>query len=128
MIRGIAQVALLVREYDETIEFYSGILGFSVLEDTPRPTKRWVRLAPAGGFGSQLLLSRAESEEQRAQVGRQAGGRVFLFLHTDGLDAEYARLRARGVTFTESPRTEAYGKVAVFTDLYGNRLDLIEPA
>ena len=126
MILGVAQVALLVREYDEAIAFYAGVLGFVVVEDTPLDTKRWIRLRAPGERGAELVLSRA-SESQREHVGKQAGGRVFLFLHTSDLDADYARLVAAGVTFTEPPRGEPYGRVAVFLDLYGNRIDLIEP-
>ncbi|MCB9637192.1 MAG: VOC family protein [Sandaracinus sp.] len=125
MIRTVAQVALLVLDYDEGLSFYRDRLGFTVLEDTALPTKRWVRLGL--GSGTELLLSRAETDAQRAVVGHQADGRVFLYLHTDDVDADVERLRSEGVTIDEPPRSEPYGKVAVIRDLYGNRLDLIEP-
>jgi catechol 2,3-dioxygenase-like lactoylglutathione lyase family enzyme len=127
MITGVAQLALLVRDYDEALAFYCGKLGFVIVEDTPLGEKRWVRLQAPGGQGSQILLSRAGDDQQRVAVGNQAGGRVLFFLHTDDLEADFARLRSIGVEFTESPRNETYGKVAVFKDLYGNRIDLIEP-
>lgn len=120
----LAESALLVRDYDEAIAFYVGILGFEIVEDTPLPTKRWVRLR-AGGAG--LILRRATTPEQLARVGDQTGGSVLLFLETDDLAALHARLAARGVRFTEPIRDDAYGRVAVCLDLYGNRLDLIEP-
>lgn len=129
MAMRIAQVAVLVREYDEAIGFYRDALGFEVSEDTNLGGgKRWVRLGPPGGeCGAEILLSRAVTEEQRAQVGRQAGGRVMVFIETDNLTREHARMSARGVVFTEPPREAPYGRVAVFVDLYGNRIDLIEP-
>ena len=116
-------VALLVREYDEAIAFYRDALGFSVVEDTPMAHKRWVRMRADGG--AELLLSRAVGE-QAAYVGNQAGGRVLLFLHTHDFDGDVARMRAANVRFTEEPRTEAWGRVVVVEDLYGNRLDVIE--
>lgn len=128
MITSIAQVALLVRDYDEAIAFYLGKLGFRVIEDTRLKDKRWVRLKAPGEGGSEILLSRASDESQQRVVGNQAGGRVFLFLHTNDMDADYRRLRALGVEFTEEPREESYGRVAVLVDLYGNRIDLIHPA
>ena len=124
MIFAVAQVALLVREYEEAIAFYRDILGFTLVEDTALAHKRWVRLRLIGG--PDLLLSRAVGD-QLAYVGRQAGGRVFLYLHTDDLDADHARLATAGVGFTEPPHDEPFGRVAVFEDLYGNRIDLIEP-
>jgi catechol 2,3-dioxygenase-like lactoylglutathione lyase family enzyme len=127
MIVGLAQVALLVREYDEAKHFYCDTLGFEVIEDTQLPSKRWVRIKAPGNKGSEILLSRAVDEQQQSSVGKQAGGRVLFFLHTDDLAVEYKRLRAAGVEFAEEPRSESYGKVAVFKDLYGNRIDLIEP-
>jgi catechol 2,3-dioxygenase-like lactoylglutathione lyase family enzyme len=123
----LAAVALLVREYDEAIAFFTGALRFELREDRPMGDgKRWVLVAPPGG-GAALLLARAANDEQRAQVGRQAGGRVGLFLHTTDFEAECAHMRARGVHFTEAPRDEAYGRVVVFLDLYGNRWDLVQP-
>src|SRR5688572_8913 len=110
-------VALLVREYDEAIAFYRDVLGFRVVEDTPLETKRWVRMR--ADAGAELLMSRAIGE-QAAYVGKQAGGRVFLFVHTSAFDADVARLRAAHVVM-EEPRSERYGRVVVFEDLYGNR-------
>jgi catechol 2,3-dioxygenase-like lactoylglutathione lyase family enzyme len=126
MTQSLAHVALLVREYDEAIAFFTQALGFRLLEDTPLgPDKRWVLVAPAGP-GAALLLARAASPEQRARVGDQTGGRVFMFLHTDQFERDVAHMRAHGVRFTESPRAESYGQVVVFLDLYGNKWDLIE--
>jgi catechol 2,3-dioxygenase-like lactoylglutathione lyase family enzyme len=117
-----------VHDYDEALAFFVGRLGFRVLEDTPlTPTKRWVVVAPDGARDAALLLARAVGPEQQAAVGRQGGGRVFLFLHTDDFARDYAAFQARGVRFVEAPRVEAYGRVVVFEDLYGNRWDLIEP-
>jgi catechol 2,3-dioxygenase-like lactoylglutathione lyase family enzyme len=127
MASHLALVALLVRDYDEAIAWFTGRLGFAVVEDTPLEAgKRWVRLQPPGG-GAGLLLARARGPEQEAAVGRQGGGRVFLFLHTDDFARDHAAWIARGVRFLEAPRREAYGTVAVFEDLYGNRWDLVEP-
>lgn len=127
MITGVAQVALLVRDYEDAIAFYRDALGFEVTEDTPLADKRWVRLRAPGGKGAELILSRVTDPMQDLFVGNQAGGRVLLYLHTDDFDSDYGRLRAAGVVFTEAPRAESYGKVAVLRDLYGNRIDLIEP-
>lgn len=127
--QAIAHLALLVRDYDEAIAFFVDALGFQLLEDTPLgPEKRWVRVAPAGGRGAALLLARAATPEQQAQIGNQAGGRVFLFLETDDFARDHASMLTRGVRFLEAPRREDYGTIAVFEDLYGNRWDLIEPA
>ncbi len=127
MTQQIAAIALLVRDYDEAIDYYTRVLGFDLLEDTPLAGgKRWVRVAPAGGRGTALLLARAANEQQRACVGDQTGGRVFLFLHTDDFWRDFAAMRSRGVQFAEEPRQEAYGTVAVFVDLYGNRWDLLQ--
>lgn len=128
MDQVIAYVTYLVRDYDEAIAYFRTALGFRLVEDTPMEAgKRWVRVAPPGGGGPSLLLAQAVTPQQAACVGRQAGGRVFLFLHTDDFARDHARMKAAGVTFLESPRAEPYGKVAVFEDLYGNRWDLIEP-
>jgi predicted enzyme related to lactoylglutathione lyase len=127
MITAIAYTALIVRDYGEAMEFYSGKLGFVVVEDTQLKNKRWVRLKAPGGKGSEILLSRAANDQQKASIGNQTGGRVLFFLHTDDFDSEYNRLQALGVEFTEGPLDEPYGKVSVFKDLYGNRIDLIEP-
>lgn len=129
MILGIVHTALLVRDYDEAITFYGDKLGFEVVEDTPLPTgKRWVRLRAPGGVGSEILLSRAVDDVQRASIGNQTGGRVLFFMHTDDFEMDYRRFRELGIEFTEGPRTEPHGRVAVFKDLYGNRVDLIQPA
>lgn len=127
MSRLVSQVALLVRDYDEAIGFFTRALRFELLEDSPRGDgKRWVRVAPAGGAGSALLLARAATPEQARFVGNQSGGRVFLFLETDDFARDHAHMLAHGVRFAEEPRREEYGTVAVFLDLYGNRWDLIE--
>ena len=129
MAQRIAAVAVVVPEYDEAIAFYCGVLGFDLVEDTPLGDgKRWVVVRPAGPAGTALLLARADSGAQRGRIGDQTGGRVFLFLHTDDFAADHARLLAAGVRFPEPPRTEAYGKVAVFDDAFGNRWDMIQPA
>ena len=128
MSRGIACVSLLVRDYDEAIRFYTGALGFRVAEDAPKGGgERWVVLAPPGPPGCRLLLARAKNDREAAAVGRQAGGRVFLFLHTDDFARDHRAMAERGVRFCEEPREEAYGTVAVFEDLYGNKWDLIMP-
>jgi catechol 2,3-dioxygenase-like lactoylglutathione lyase family enzyme len=127
MITGVAQTALIVREYEEAIEFYCGKLGFIVTEDTQLEKKRWIRLRAPGGKGSEILLSKAVDDKQRAAVGNQTGGRVLFFLHTDNFDADYARFKSSGIEFTEGPFQADHGKVAVFKDLYGNRIDLIQP-
>lgn len=122
----LGSIALLVRDYDEALAYYVGVLGFRLLDDTDLGQgKRWVRVAPAGA-ATGLLLARAATEAQQAAVGQQSGGRVFLFLHTDDFWVDYARLKARGVAFLEEPRPESYGHVAVFRDLYGNKWDLLE--
>ncbi|MBL0926808.1 MAG: VOC family protein [Phycisphaerales bacterium] len=124
---AIAGVTLLVDDYDRAIGHYVGDLGFELLEDTPLSAeKRWVRVAPRGS-PTWLLLARAANPGQAARIGDQTGGRVFLFLHTDDLDRDLAAFSARGIRFEEPPRTEAYGRVAVFRDGYGNRWDLIMP-
>ncbi|MGN9777926.1 VOC family protein [Micromonospora sp. H33] len=121
-------VALVVREYDEAIAFYTERLGFELLEDTPRPDgSRWVVVRPRGTRETAMLLARAATPEQRARVGDQTGGRVGLFLYTEDFAADHARMSAAGVRFLEEPRHEPYGSVAVFEDLYGNRWDLIQP-
>lgn len=127
MRQTLGSVALLVRDYDEAIRYFTGVLGFTLLEDTPvTPDKRWVRVAPRGSTESGLLLARARTPAEHAAVGNQAGGRVMFFLHTDDFARDHATFRERGVTFVEAPRHEAYGQVAVFTDLYGNRWDLVQ--
>jgi len=124
----LALVTFLVRDYDEAVGFFTRALGFARIEDRPQGGgKRWVVVAPPGGAGAGLLLARAATAEQLAAVGRQAGGRVFLFLHTDDFARDHARMQAHGVRFLEEPRREPYGTVAVFADLYGNKWDLLEP-
>lgn len=124
--RSITHVALVVRDYDEAIAFFTGALAFRLVEDTPLGAgKRWVVVSPGDG-GAFLLLARAATAEQERHVGDQTGGRVFLFLQTDDFDRDRARMLAHGVRFTEEPREESYGRVVVFLDLYGNRWDLIE--
>jgi catechol 2,3-dioxygenase-like lactoylglutathione lyase family enzyme len=127
--RKITEVALLVRDYDEAIRFFTHALGFELLEDTPlQDGKRWVRVAPLGSPGTALLLARAATPEQQRAVGNQTGGRVFMFLATDDFHRDHRRMIANGVRFTEEPRHEAYGMVAIFLDLCGNKWDLIGPA
>lgn len=124
--RTLVQIALLVRDYDEAIAYYTKTLGFTLVEDSPREAgKRWVVVSP-GRQGANLLLARAANDRQQRQVGDQCGGRVFLFLHTDDFARDHRDYLARGVKFVETPRHEDYGTVAVFEDLYGNRWDLIE--
>jgi catechol 2,3-dioxygenase-like lactoylglutathione lyase family enzyme len=128
MRQRIDLVSVLVADYDEAIAWYTRVLGFDLIEDTGLADgKRWVRVAPPGSSETALLLARAATAEQAARIGDQAGGRVFLFLHTDDFRRDHAALSARGVAFVEAPRQEAYGTVAVFVDLYGNRWDLVEP-
>lgn len=129
MHQFLANIVLVVRAYDEAIQYYTDVLGFELLEDTVlSPAKRWVRVRPRGTeHGSALLLAQAASEAEQAAVGYQTGGRVFLFLHTDDFDRDFAVYISRGVTFVSGPRDEAYGRVAVFADLYGNLWDLIGP-
>lgn len=127
MQRTIAHVALLVRDYDEAIAFFTETLRFRLVEDTVLGTdKRWVLVAPSSAPGPALLLAKAATPEQQRHIGNQTGGRVFLFLHTDDFWRDYREMTARGVQFTEEPRQEAYGRVVVFVDLYGNKWDLVE--
>ena len=127
MKQNIGCVSLLVRDYDEAIAYYTGVLGFRLVQDDAVAVgKRWVLVAPVGAPDGGLLLAKVKNEEERNAVGRQAGGRVFLFLHTDDFWRDYRVFLERGVRFAESPREEAYGTVAVFEDLYGNRWDLLQ--
>ena len=120
-------VSVLVRDYDEAIGYYTGALGFQLVEDTPLGNgKRWVLVAPPGAAECRLLLAQARTEAELAAVGCQAGGRVFLFLHTDDFWRDHRTFLARGVHFNEAPREETYGTVAVFTDRYGNKWDLLQ--
>ncbi|MFF3340302.1 VOC family protein [Streptomyces flavidovirens] len=126
----IALVTLVVRDYDDAIAFYTNALGFELAEDTDRGDgSRWVVVRPPGSAaGTGLLLARAKDDAQLARVGGQTGGRVGFFLHTEDFARDHARMTAAGVRFLEEPRHEAYGSVAVFEDLYGNRWDLLQPA
>lgn len=122
----ISAVALVVPDYDAAIAFYVGGLGFRLTADIDQGRKRWVTVEPPGG-GARLVLARAEGAEQQAAIGRQAGGRVFLFLSTDDFARDHARMVAAGTVFEEEPRHESYGTVAVWRDPFGNRWDLIGP-
>lgn len=130
MRQSLAHIALVVRDYDEAIDFYVGKLGFTLVADEyqPEQDKRWVLVAPPGSppDGCSILLARAATPEQERFVGDQAGGRVFLFLRTDDFDRDYQAMLARGIAFVRPPIVADYGKVAVFLDLYGNRWDLVE--
>jgi len=129
MKQHIAHIALVVRDYDEAIKFYTRKLQFTLVEDTVlSDSKRWVLIAPKGSNECCLLLAKAANEEQQARVGNQAGGRVFLFLYTDNFRADYEMMVKGGVEFIREPKVETYGTVAVFKDLYGNLWDLIERA
>jgi len=121
----LTNMALVVRDYDEAIDYFTRVLGFSLVEDTPQPGKRWVRVKPPGGDMC-LLLARAKNAAEESRIGNQTGGRVFLFLGTRNFRADYDRLKTLGVRFVEEPRSEAYGMVVVFEDLYGNKWDLVE--
>ena len=118
--------AIVVDDYDRAINYYTNTLGFTLTEDTVlSPEKRWVTVRP-GTNGASIILARAATEAQASRIGNQTGGRVGFFLHTDTFDADYARMKAAGVVFIDQPRTEEYGKVIVFVDLYGNKWDFIE--
>jgi len=128
MKQHIAHIALLVRDYDEAIQFYTGKLHFTLVEDTVlSDTKRWVLVAPKGSNECCLLLAKAANMEQEARIGDQTGGRVFLFLYTDNFWTDYETMVKEGVEFVREPKVETYGTVAVFKDLYGNLWDLLEP-
>ena len=128
MKQSIVHVALVVRDYDEAIDFYTQKLNFELIEDTyqPEQDKRWVVVSPPGSEGVTLLLARASKPEQEPFIGNQAGGRVFLFLNTDDFWRDYHEMVAKGIKFVREPRKQAYGLVAVFEDLYGNLWDLLE--
>ena len=128
MKKSIVHVALVVRDYDEAIEFYAKKLHFTLVEDTyqPEQDKRWVVVAPPGSDGANLLLARAATPEQEFFIGNQTGGRVFLFLNTDDFWRDYNEMVSLGIHFVREPKTEPYGTVAVFKDLYGNLWDLLE--
>lgn len=129
MKQSIIHIALVVREYNEAITFFCERLHFTLVEDTyqPEQDKRWVVVAPPGSSGTSVLLARATTPEQAAHIGRQTGGRVFLFLQTDDFWRDYNDMQANGIHFVRAPKTAAYGTVAVFEDLYGNWWDLIGP-
>ena len=129
MTQSIAHVALVVRDYDEAIAFFTTVLGFTLVEDTyqPEQDKRWVVVAPQGSTGTSVLLARPSQPGQEAFIGNQTGGRVTFFLRTDDFRRDYEALRARGVEFVRPPKAAPYGTVAVFKDLYGNLWDLFGP-
>ena len=129
MRQAIIHVALVVRDYDEAIDFYCHKLHFTLVEDTyqPEQDKRWVVVAPPGSNGASLLLARASTPEQEAFIGNQAGGRVFLFLSTDDFWRDYQEMLSNGIHFVREPKNATYGTVAVFEDLYGNLWDLVQP-
>lgn len=127
MKQSIIHISLLVRDYDEALDFYIQKLGFDLVEDTRlSETKRWVLVKPPGSSGCCLLLGKAANEQQLSAVGNQSGGRVFLFLETDHFDQSYHSMLEKGISFVREPVVESYGTVAVFSDLYGNLWDLIE--
>ena len=128
MKQSIVHIALVVRDYDEAIEFYTKTLHFALIEDSyqPEQDKRWVVVSPPGSVGTTLLLAKASRPEQETFVGNQSGGRVFLFLNTDDFWRDYNEMISRGVRFVRDPKNEAYGLVAVFEDLYGNLWDLLQ--
>ena len=129
MKQHLAHVAIVVKNYDEAIKFYTEKLGFDLIEDTVlSETKRWVLVSPASSDGCKLLLAQAATEEQQSRVGNQTGGRVFLFLHTDDFWRDYNNYVEKGIRFVRPPVVQEYGTVAVFEDLYGNLWDLIGPA
>jgi catechol 2,3-dioxygenase-like lactoylglutathione lyase family enzyme len=126
----IGLTAVVVKDYDEAIEFYTKVLGFELVDDAfvPEQNKRWVVVAPPGSTESRVLLARAVGDEQLSRAGNQTGGRVFLFLYTDDFWRDYRTYVDKGVVFVREPKTEGYGTVAVFRDLYGNLWDLVEPS
>jgi catechol 2,3-dioxygenase-like lactoylglutathione lyase family enzyme len=127
MNQQIIHIALVVKDYDEAIAFYTQKLNFDLIEDTVMSeTKRWVLVAPKGTGGTALLLAKGVGEEQQSRIGNQTGGRVFLFLKTDDFDRDYKAMLEKGIQFVREPQEQDYGKVAVFADLYGNLWDLIE--
>lgn len=128
MKQSIVHIALVVRDYDEALDFYLNTLNFELIEDTyqPEQDKRWVVIAPPGSRGTTLLLARASKPEQEPFIGNQAGGRVFLFLNSDDFWRDYNEMVERGIKFIRPPKVESYGTVAVFEDLYGNLWDLLQ--
>ncbi|WP_032121147.1 VOC family protein [Clostridium amazonitimonense] len=128
MIQSIVHIALVVKDYDEAIEFYTNKLNFTLIEDTyqPEQDKRWVVVSPPGSVGTTILLARASKPEQESFIGNQTGGRVFLFLNTDDFLRDYNEMISKGIEFVREPKEQSYGMVAVFKDLYGNLWDLIQ--
>ncbi len=131
MRQSIGYIALVVRDYDEAISWFTDKLNFDLIEDSGSKdrqgqNKRWVLVAPEGSRGTRILLARASTPEETNRIGNQTGGRVFLFLHTDDFQRDYAAMKSKGVKFLEQPRHEPYGTVAVFEDLYGNKWDLLQ--
>jgi catechol 2,3-dioxygenase-like lactoylglutathione lyase family enzyme len=127
MAQTLGHVTLVVRNYDEAVAFFTNALGFRVIEDIVMGEgKRWILVGPPNSRGTSLLLAQASTPEQVSRIGNQTGGRVFLFLHTDDFWRDYREMKARDVKFNEKPREEAFGRVAVFEDLYGNKWDLLE--
>lgn len=128
MVQSIIHIALVVKDYDEAIEFYTKKLNFTVIEDTyqPEQDKRWVVVSPPGSVGTTILLARASKSEQESFVGNQTGGRVFLFLNTDDFWRDYNEMILKEIEFVREPKEQSYGMVAVFKDLYGNLWDLVE--
>ena len=128
MKQSIVHIALVVKDYDEAIEFYTRKLNFELIEDSSQPeqNKRWVVVSPPGSSGTTLLLARASNEEQESFIGNQSGGRVFLFLNTDDFWRDYNAMLSKGIKFIREPKKQEYGIVAVFEDLYGNLWDLLE--
>src|SRR6185369_12953199 len=125
----LMHIALVVKDYDEAIKFYTEKLNFKLVEDSAlSETKRWVLVSPPGSNGCCLLLAKAVNDEQKSRIGNQTGGRVFLFLHTNNFQEDFNNLKKNGITIVREPSKEEYGTVAVFADLYGNLWDLIEPS
>jgi catechol 2,3-dioxygenase-like lactoylglutathione lyase family enzyme len=131
MPQTLGYITIVVRDYDEAISFFTTKLGFDLIEDSPSTDrlgreKRWVLLSPPGSHGTQILLAKASTPEEKTRIGNQTGGRVFLFLHTDDFWRDYRAMTARGVKFIREPKAEPYGTVAVFEDLYRNKWDLLQ--
>ncbi|WP_411168190.1 VOC family protein [Clostridium sp. MB05] len=128
MIQSVVHIALVVKDYDEAIEFYTKKLHFTLIEDTyqPEQDKRWVVVSPPGSSGTTILLARASNSKQEEFIGNQAGGRVFLFLGTDDFWRDYTEMLSKGIEFVREPKDQTYGTIAVFKDLYGNLWDLVQ--
>ncbi|HDX9611947.1 TPA: VOC family protein [Bacillus toyonensis] len=128
MVQSIVHIALVVKDYDEAIEFYTKKLNFTLVQDIYQPgqNKRWVVVSPPGSVGTTILLARASKPEQDSFIGNQSGGRVFLFLNTDDFWRDYNEMISRGIEFVREPKEQEYGMVAVFKDLYGNLWDLLQ--